>query len=202
MHLIKIIQDILLILFHQKKYPLTESAVEFESLDVLKTLPSGYSAIGVGSTANLYLYGKTNQEAPPENVIEGYRFGARTNDSLKILVSSAGTVTEYSSRIVMPGSQDSSEKVFTVNQSVTGINSIGNRSDGGNSNTITFDRAHTFINGESVRVISDNGHLPDGLDPNTVYYAITDTILMLQELVQILIFRLLRHLMMLLMENH
>ena len=84
-----------------KEIPLTESAVEFESLDVLKTLPSGYSAIGVGSTANLYLYGKTNEEAPPENVIEGYRFGARTNDSLKILVSS-GTVTEYSSRIVMP----------------------------------------------------------------------------------------------------
>ena len=129
----------------------------------------------MGSTANLYLYGKTNEEAPPENVIEGYRFGARTNDSLKILVSSAGTVTEYSSRIVMPGSQDSSEKVFTVNQSVTGINSIGNRSDGGNADTITFDRAHTLLNGESVRVISDNGHLPDGLDPNTVYFAITDS---------------------------
>ena len=158
-----------------KEIPLTESSVEFESLDVLRTLPSGYSAIGVGSTANLYLYGKSNQEAPPENVIEGYRFGARTNDSLKILVSSAGTVTEYSSRIVMPGSQDSAEKVFTVNQSVTGINSIGNRSDGGNSDTITFDRAHTLINGESVRVISDNGHLPDGLDPNTVYFAITDS---------------------------
>ena len=36
----------------------------------------------------------------------------------------------------MPGSQDSSEKSFTVNQSVTGINSIGNRSDGGNADTI------------------------------------------------------------------
>ena len=75
----------------------------------------------------------------------------------------------------MPGSQDSSEKSFTVNQSVTGINSIGNRSDGGNADTITFDRVHTLINGESVRVISDNGHLPDGLDPNTVYFAITDS---------------------------
>ena len=158
-----------------KTIPLTESSVEFEAIDVLKTLPSGYSAIGVGSTANLYLYGKTNEEAKPENVIEGYRFGARKNDGLKILVSSAGTVTEYSSRIVMPGSQDSSEKIYTVNQSVTGINSIGNSSDGGNSNTITFTAAHTFINGESIRVISDNAHLPDGLNPNTVYYAITDS---------------------------
>ena len=158
-----------------KEIPLSESAVEFESLDVLKTLPSGYSAVGVGSTANLYLYGQTNEEAPPENVIEGYRFGARTNDELNVLVSSSGTITEYTSRIVMPGSQDSSEKIFTVNQSPTGINSIGSQSSGGNSNTITFNSAHTLINGESVRMISDNGHLPDGLDPNSVYYAITDS---------------------------
>jgi len=150
-----------------KEIPLTESAVEFESIDVLRTIPSGYSAIGVGSTAQLYLYGKTNEESKPENVIEGYRVGARTNDALKVLVSSSGTVTEYSSRIVMPGSQDSSEKVFTVNQSPTGINSI-------TTNAITLTAAHTFINGESIRVLSNNGHLPDGLESNTVYYAITN----------------------------
>ena len=158
-----------------KEIPLSESSVEFEAIDVLRTLPSDNSAIGVGSTAHLYLFGQTNQEAPPENVLEGFRVGARTNDSLKVLVSSAGTVTEYGSRIVMPNSQDSSEKIFTVNQSATGINSIGNSSQGSNSNTITLTAAHTFINGESIRVISDNGHLPDGLDANTVYFAITDT---------------------------
>ena len=152
-----------------KQVPLTETSVEFELIDVEKT----GNVTGIGSTANLYLYGQTNLDTPPENVLEGYRFGARSNDSLKILVSSAGTVTEYSSRIVMPGSQSSSEKNFTVKQGPTGINSIGARSDGGNPDVITLTAAHDFLEGESVRIISDNGRLPDGLTANHVYYAIT-----------------------------
>jgi hypothetical protein len=69
----------------------------------------------------------------------------------------------------MPGSQTSSEKEFIVGRSNDGIgiNSITN-------NTLQLTSAHTFANGESIRVIGDNGQLPDGLTPNTVYYAITD----------------------------
>ena len=152
-----------------KEVPLTETSIEFQLIDVAKT----GNVTGIGSTANLYLYGQTNQDAPPENVLEGYRFGTRTNDNLKVLVSVAGSVTEYSSKIVMPGSQSSSEKNFTVKQGPTGINSIGARSDGGNPDVITLTAAHDFINGESIRIISDNGRLPDGLIANQVYYAIT-----------------------------
>ncbi|BCU96538.1 MAG: hypothetical protein CM15mV12_3090 [uncultured marine virus] len=46
-----------------KQVPLTEKSIEFEAIDVGLT-------VGVGSTAHLYLYGKTNKDAPPENVIE------------------------------------------------------------------------------------------------------------------------------------
>ena len=146
-----------------KEIPLTEVSTEFESIDVHKT------AVGVGSTGHLYLYGKTNSDIPPENVLEGYRFGARKDDSLKLLV---GT-TEYSAKIVMSGSQSSSEKSFVVDRSITGINSIGSDSIGADSNVITLTAAHDFINGESIRILSDTGQLPDGLDANTVYYAIT-----------------------------
>ena len=142
-----------------KDLPLTEVSVEVESIDVQKT------AVGVASTGNLYLYGKTNPDNPPQNVIEGYRVGARKNDNLKVLISDAGTVSEKKARIVMAGSQSSSEKSFDVARSATG-NTITN-------NIIRLDSAHDFINGESVRVISDNGHLPDGLDANTLYYVIT-----------------------------
>ena len=69
----------------------------------------------------------------------------------------------------MPGSQDSREKVFTVNRSSAGINSITEV-----TNIVTLTGAHTLDNGESVRILSDNGRLPDGLKANTVYYAITD----------------------------
>ena len=152
-----------------KEIPLTETSIEFDAIDVSKT----GNVIGVGSTGHLYLYDRTNAGAAPENVIEGYRIGARENESLRVLVSYAGSVTEYSSRIVMPGSQTSSEKVFTVKQGPTGINSIGSYSDGGVANVITFTQPHTFLTGESVRLISDTGQVPDGVKPNTVYYAIT-----------------------------
>ena len=156
-----------------KEVPLTESAIEFDAIDVLKTLPSGYSSVGVGSTGNLYLYGRTNKDVPPENVIDGYRIGARANDQLNVLVSSAGSVTEYKARIVMPNSQSSAEKIFSVNRSAAGINSIGTFSAGGAENVITLTADHTFLEGETVRVISDSGQLPDGLDGNTVYHVRT-----------------------------
>ena len=66
-----------------KEVPLTESSIEFESIDVTKT----DVVAGVGSTGNLYLLSKTNVDDAPENVIEGYRLGARTNDQLKVLIS-------------------------------------------------------------------------------------------------------------------
>jgi hypothetical protein len=152
-----------------KEVPLTENSIEFQSIDVVKT----GNVAGVGSTAHLYLYGQTNSDLIPENVIDGYRIGARENDTLRVLVSYAGSVTEYSSRIVMPGSNSSSEKSFNVKRSALGINSIGQFSVNGSSNVITLSQAHTFINGESVRVLGETGQIPDGLTPNTIYYAIT-----------------------------
>ena len=152
-----------------KELPFTETAVEFESIDVNKT----GSAVGVGSMGKLFLYGRTNKDVKPDSVIEGYRFGARTNDTLKVLVSSDGTATEYSARIVMPDSQLSGEKKYFVDRSSAGINSIGSYSDGGAEGVVTLSEAHSFITGESVRVFSDNGRLPDGLTANTIYHAIT-----------------------------
>ena len=35
--------------------------------------------------------------------------------------------------------------------------------------------SHQLSNGESIRVIADNGDLPENLKPHTVYYAITST---------------------------
>ena len=57
------------------------------------------------------------------------------------------------------------EKVSPVGRN-SGINSIS-------SNTITLTGVHAFENGESIRIISDTGNLPDGLDSNQVYFAIT-----------------------------
>jgi len=144
-----------------KEITTVENAIEFNSLDVSKT-------VGVASTGHLYLYNQTNSDVAPENVLEGYRIGARENDLLKVLISNVGVVTEFTSRIVMPGSQSSSEKKFYVNRSTAGINSI-------TSNTLSLTQSHSLFNGESIRILSDSGQIPDGLAPNTVYYAITNS---------------------------
>ena len=52
----------------------------------------------------------------------------------------------------------SSKKVGRVGRNVSTGNSITN-------NTFTFTESHQFIQGESVRVISNDGRLPDGLEP-------------------------------------
>ena len=144
-----------------KEISKVETAIEFNSIDVNMT-------VGVASTGYLYLYNQTNSDVAPENVLEGYRIGARENDTLKVIISTGSTASEYSARIVMPGSQTSSEKKFYASRSISGINNIS-------SNTISLTQNHTFINGESVRILSDSGQLPDGLLPNTVYYAITSS---------------------------
>ncbi len=145
-----------------KEFSKEEIAVEFGAIDVNVT-------VGVASTGHLYLYNQINPDVVPENVLEGYRIGARENDELKVLISSGGTPIEYSARIVMPNSQTSSEKSFDVGRSGVGINSI-------TSNTLTLTAPHSLINGETIRVISENGQLPDGLVTNNVYYAITSGI--------------------------
>ena len=146
-----------------KEFEIAETALEFASIDVTKT-------VGIASTNRLYLYNETNQSVPPDNVIEGYRVGAKANDTLNVLLSQAGLTTQYSARIIMPNTQFSgneltSEKSYRV--------SISGGSNDISSNIITLTTTHSLTDGETVRLLSSTGQLPDGLTPNQVYYAIT-----------------------------
>ena len=87
---------------------------------------------------------------------------------MNLLITEGGSSTQYSSRIVMPDSTSGSvQKKTGVKKSTVGrvgsANSITN-------NTLTFSENHRFLNGETIRVTSDNARLPDGLTHNTVYY--------------------------------
>jgi len=154
-----------------KQLETSSIGIEYDAIDVNKT----GSAVGVGSTSRLYLYNQTNQDVKPSSVIEGYRIGAKENDTLNVLIpDTSGNTNQHKARIVMPDTelsttQVSFEKTFTVGRSAAGISSITN-------NTFTLTADHNFLEGETVRVIAENGHLPDGLDSNTVYFAITDGI--------------------------
>ncbi|MEC8551534.1 MAG: tail fiber domain-containing protein, partial [Pseudomonadota bacterium] len=88
--------------------------------------------------------------------------------SLAIYDNTDGKIKNYSSPILMQvssGDGPSSKKVFIVNKDENG----NNISD---SNEITLTADHNFMDGESVRVFSDNGKLPNGIEHNQIYYVI------------------------------
>jgi hypothetical protein len=136
--------------------------IEFDSIDVAKT-------VSVGNSSRLYLYNQTNENSRPIGVIDGYRIGAKQNDQLNLILSSSGISTTYSATIVMDGSDGITyQKEYDVAKLANGVtNNIS-------ANTITLTAPHNFINGETVRIISDTGEIPDGLDHNSVYYVITN----------------------------
>ena len=135
-------------------------------------LPLDTSAtVSVGSTDKLYIADATDQNNPPATVVDGYRIGAKTNDQLYLAVANSGVSTTYSARIIMPNTQytheeTTSEKVRYVER-VNDVNNI-------NSNVINLSAGHLLTNGEKIRIVSDNGELPDGLENNSVYFAITN----------------------------
>ena len=143
-----------------KELETSETSVEFYSIDVGITTSA---SAGAATTSRLYLYDEKNLDNPPSSLVDGYRVGARNNDSLYVEIAESGIINEYSASIIIPetqgsGSEISYEKSFSVS-SIT-------------NNTITLSATHSFINGESIRINSDNGHLPDGLLHNQVYYVI------------------------------
>jgi len=147
-----------------KELETTDTTVEFLPIDVGVTT-------SVGISSHLYLYEQKNIDSPPEGVLEGYRLGAKVNETINVLINNAGVSTEYSASVVMPYTTGSiGEKKFIVGRNNVGINSVTN------NNTLRLTSNHTFINGESIRIISSNGQLPDGLDSNQVYYAITNSV--------------------------
>jgi hypothetical protein len=136
--------------------------IEFPQINI--GLTTSVSA-GVASTDKLYFYNETNFENPPLHYKDGFRIGAKINDRLNI--ENPGSA---SSRIVIPGTNASYQKSFIVQTQNNGFeNAI-------NDGVITLTSAHNFAAEEKVRVISQNGHLPDGISPDTVYYIINSTI--------------------------
>ena len=68
---------------------------------------------------------------------------------------------------VLSATTFTSEKKYeaTHNDTTTGSGTLIHK--------LTCSVAHSLKTGESIRIIKDNGDLPEGLDPHTVYYAIT-----------------------------
>jgi hypothetical protein len=136
--------------------------VEFPQIDI--GLTTSISS-GAATTDRLYFYKEGSLNEPPAHYKDGFRIGARFNDRLYIQ-----NPEQTSSKIVIPGTDSSYEKsLFVQRQNNDFQNSI-------NDGVFTLVSAHFFESEEKVRVVSQNGHLPDGISPDSVYYIIDSTI--------------------------
>ena len=123
------------------------------------------SYTGVGQTSRLYLLGETDINNPPSNVTNGYRVGSNFDEKLYLTVNINGVDSTYSSPVLMQvasGDGPISQKTFTVNSIGFGVT----------ANQLTLNTTHNFYNGESVRIYSDTGIVPDGLENGELYYTI------------------------------
>ena len=134
--------------------------IEYLQLDVSET-----------TSSRAYLLGYNDETLPPSHFAQGYRIGAKVNEQLYI---TKGGQTVQATIVMAKGATNSTTgTVFTSEKTYKGIHSVPTSSI---KSFYKFRQNHELESGESVRVISDSGNLPENIDPHRVYYAITSTV--------------------------
>jgi len=136
----------------------TEENIEWLQLNIALTLSAGIPG-------HLYLSGYTDKNIKPPVLAQGYRIGAKLNDTLS--VDANGTI--YSSKILMVDNAISITSSTTATGSFSSVKEY--KVNALASSTLAIG-THKLLTGEKIIIISDSGDLPENLDPHTVYYAI------------------------------
>ena len=143
----------------KKTFNKTED-VNWISIDVQAT-------VGVSTDTKLFLSDFKVKDTIPVKTASGFTVGNKIGDKL---FCSIQNIT-YGADILMPGADSdtdtwrSGRKKYFVGSN-SGINSIS-------SNVITLEEVHGFLTGEKIRFYSDNGSLPDNIESDRDYFAIT-----------------------------
>ena len=123
---------------------------------------------GQSSSTKLFFFGQESETVPPSHIAQGFRIGAKVGE--KIFVDAVSNGITYEATIVMhqPSgtSSDTSQKTYEATHSAASAPK---------KSIFTIIGGHKLSNGESIRIIADNGDLPENIDPHTVYFAITNT---------------------------
>ena len=122
----------------------------------------------------LYLLGYTSRDIEPPAISQGYRLGARVGE--KIYLDGDENFAEVLMTDVIPTSvssndctgSDASAKVYN------GVTiTVEDGDDTGRKTIYQTLQPHNLQNGESIRIFSETGDLPEGLEEGKLYYAIT-----------------------------
>ena len=107
----------------------------------------------VGINTHLYLFGFDSKDIKPAAITQGFRVGAKENDVLSVVIGTAKTAG-----ILMADASSSSFKKLSTPSPVDNVFNVG---------------THTLSNGEKVLFQSGTGDLPENIENNVVYFAIT-----------------------------
>ena len=132
-----------------------------QKIDYLQIDPTPTSA------TKFYLLSQNDVTEPPSHFAQGYRIGARVNE--KLFIDKDGST--YESVIVMSNgattaTADTSEKKYKATHSTT---------TSSKKSVYLIQPNHSLQTGETIRIIADNGNLPENIDPHRIYFAITGT---------------------------
>tara|TARA_B100000963_G_scaffold164_1_gene163 strand:+ start:7166 stop:12745 length:5580 start_codon:yes stop_codon:yes gene_type:complete len=129
------------------------------------SIATGLTTITAGDT-KLFISKFTSKGNPPPDTSSGFILGNKQGDTISCnienVVESANILMQTPQ---IPDLGVSAVKIVRVGQN-SGINSI-------TSNTFTLETFHQLLPGESVKIISENGSLPDGLENDRKYFAVT-----------------------------
>ena len=123
---------------------------------------------GLSTDTKLYFYGYNQKDTVPPKTAGNYIIGNKVGETIHCNIDNI----VYGANVLMPvpGSNPddrvSARKTYYVGTSA-GISSI-------TGNTFTLRQPHKLLQGEAIRIYSNTGSLPDGLDHKTLYYAITN----------------------------
>ena len=137
-----------------------EVNIEWVQFDVTKT-----KAVAINN--HLYLLGYTSEDIPPPVISQGYRIGSKLGDTVYL-----DSDSNYAHILMTDGPVTST---FTT---ATGANSSSKLyrptlTNNSNGTVYNIPGGHNLKNGESIRIYSETGDLPENLEENKLYYAIT-----------------------------
>ena len=130
-----------------------EQQIEFLQIDVSET-----------TATKLFLFAQPTLSLPPAHIAQGFRIGARLDE--KIYIDNGGST--FSASVVMPNGASGTSNVGEKN-----YEAIHSDASASTKSVFTINAGHELANGESIRIIANNGDLPENIDPHTVYFAIT-----------------------------
>ena len=139
-----------------------EENIDWISVDVGVTT-------SVSNPKRLYLFGYTDSDIVPPILAQGYRIGAKFEDTLSVDFSAVSGYATSEAQILMTDKNDSGEIIQTGFSAFKEYPVIS----GPTANRFALN-SHSLSTGEKVVVVSDTGDYPENIQADVVYYVIDD----------------------------